>query len=1625
MLPHVAPEKTTAAERSAPPPRRGRLRRMFSTILGTLGLSAVFTCSLVVSLGLHLNLPPLRRIARHGVNRVLDNALEGKIVVEDFDRLSLGEVDIRSATAFDPVGRQTIHASGIKARFDLKGLIREAMDGAVYISIPLVQVDDVDVLLDRGEDGHLGVEKAFVPKTRKRTTTTSTTKRATAPKKVAILLEHIELSHAWAHGNVTAPRNLDADVTRLLAALRITQDKFTLDVEPTGVRERGLMPAEIAGNGDYHLHVDFTSPTTSPGQPVVIVPRMWTGFTGRAGNVEIVARASLEGQTVSASVEVPKAEPADLIKLVPGLPIQEKTAVRASIDGTYPLFDLDARLDVSPKEGDPASVSVTGKLDAREGPKVVLDVTATDVNPRAFRQDFPETSVDARARLAFAATPAPRFVVDASVEPTKLAGQTIPAIDAHAAFDHGELEARVTLHEPGAPTKAAVVIEGRELVRFETETTVSAFESMPRLAAPIAGSGRVKIRGAVRGQELDARVEGTVHSLAAAKGGVSLEDGRIEGHVRGPFDRLEMDAIVTGDHLRAGDNAADRVTVRAKGPLLTPTVNAHLEGGDVENLHASGHIDPKARAVRNVEVRLAREGEELHGKVAEVRAERGAVSARGLSLEGPGLGSLGGTLVVDNQEIVGTLAGKGIDLARLTRLFGMGKRTRGIADVDIHMARTNHGRKGHVKIDVKNATVAPMAGIEFPGTAASLNATFHDDRATLKASLRIDDHAKPGDDPATACEGTIAEVRVSDAEAALKGPLLAPSTWKKLTGKARVDAKDTRLDCVAKRLPLALLLTEVAGRLDASVSVERPEGQRFVSVKSLDLRTRGLKIAGPQMFGEDKPRWESRSMDIAVSGSLDGGTGATAAKIVLSDEAVLAELGANFDLDLRTLVDDPRRRLESIVKTKSALTLTVPKRTVQSLKSLPSVLHDKLPPFEGSFAINVTGSGTLEDPVLNAHVSAWQWGHLNADKQPSEWSLPVDLDVVANYKGKKAGLVTQVRRHGREIISVVGNADIDLPAVSIGAVEATPNFDVQATLTRVPLGRLPYFAARSIDAAVSGTIQLGQHQDNRTAKARLLIPTFRINNETALERAALALDLEPSTSEQGGTHSSFQIELAGKQGGRVDVAGYAGTIWSEVVPKIDERKPAGMSIRAHEFQLASLQPLVNGVFSKLGGILDGDLNVISTMYGDETQGHVESNMKLTNGLVHIPQIGQELKNAQLYIRSREQGSLHFDDIQAEGISGRIHGSAIAKMKGLSFQSATADFTIDNGEALPVTFEGVPIGQAYGKLGIVANKQPQQVDVLITIPEMHLALPASSSRAVQQLDPHPDIVLSHVVEPAKEPRQRGAMAWVTTIELGAIHIEGMGADLKLTSPKGASPRIELREEVRLTGDVQVVSGTFEVIGKKFEIERGLVRLREEEAGNPYVNVTARWDSPEGTRIYVDYAGVLKPITEQKLRFRSDPPLPQQAILAMILSGGSSESATEASTEASASATELAANVVGGEIASTQINAVLAQIAPLRGLSTRLGTSDSGRLRTTVAYELGDTVKAEASYEGLPNGSRLEGVHTEPNDVSSNPNRTEINIDWRFYRNWSLRGSFGFGGVNQQPSSGLDVLWQYRY
>ncbi|MDI1483151.1 translocation/assembly module TamB domain-containing protein [Polyangium sp. y55x31] len=1626
-----APADRDSPPKAAPPRRPGRVRRALATGAATLGLCGVFTGSAALAVVLHLDVGPFRRLARDVANQALGSLFEGKIVISEIDHLALDEVTVRSAVTLDPHGTEIIRAHDIHGSFDLVGFARASLfgTGERKLAFPHVRIEEAEVVLDRGPDQRLGIETAFklrpTPKKPKKPKKPGEAERA-AEQPTTVALERIEIGHAHVRGQVAPPRALDADVTRLLAAVHVGPRGVAVDVEQTGIRERTLAHVPLTGTVDYHLHIDTppeattTNAAPDPESPAAVM-RMWSSFAGRAGPVEVLARAKLEGAHVTAAVELPRAEPADLRLLAPGLPVRERVSARITLEGDAPSFEVEGRLDVSPTERSPGSVALRGKLDVSRGARLALDVTADDVDPRMFVEGLPGANVDMSARLVLDTNPALRLVAEARTEPMVVQEQAVPAADVHLVYDHDELEGRVTLHEQGAPTSGSFVVSPGGAVRFEAETFVASLEAAPRLRGPATGSARVHVQGAIQAGKIDARAVGSVHELHA-KGGVSLERGRVEGRIRGPFEKLDVEAAIEGEGLIAGGRSADKVTAHVRGPVTAPKVEAKLEGGDVGELEASARIETKEKSAREVALRLSREGERIEGKARRVALQGGALAIEGLTAEGPGVGSVEGTLAVDGRELTGKLKGEGVDLGRLGRLLDLDRNLRGLADVDVALTRTKDGRKGHVHLQVEDGTFS-AGGLPITGASGSLVATFDDARATMDGSFRLIDRDKTGAEDA--CNGSIAEVRISGAEGNLRGPLLDPATWSRLTGSARVDAPDWDLRCIARRLPVALVLSEVSGRLGTSFAIERPAGQRFVSVRDLDVRTRGLVVAGPVGFGEDKPAWESRTMDVAVTGSLNGATGATDVTLSLLDTATMVELATHVDLDLPTLVDDPKKRRASLLASRGTAELTIPRRTVRSLQTLPSVLRDALPPIRGAIALSASASGTLEKPAIRVNARGFGLAHDARTLGPSPWAFPVDVDATATYDASKATLRASVRKEARELALVEANADVDLAALRAGrAIE--PRGGARATLRDLPLELIPFFADRDIAGRVSGVLRFDQRGVDPEAAARIEVSGLELGSQSSFDRATLELSIGNPGGAKNPARGVAQLELVGRGGGRIDATGYAGVDWEGIVPHIDATRPADLLLKANRFRLAALTPLVSGTLSRLDGSLDGDLRVGLHRFGED-DGRIEANMEVRGGVFHVPQIGQEFKNTRVSIRTTDKGELRFDDLRAEGISGAVEGFAVVQMKGLAFQQAHGELRIDRDEELPVTFEGVPLGHAHGKIVLAAEKEGREVSLTVSVPALHLALPASSTRGVQSLDPNPDVAVSHALGPPKEERPKDALAYLFTFELGDIRIEGMGADLELTGGS-TPPRVALTDETRLSGDVEISRGSFEIVGKKFEIERGLVRLRPEEAGNPYVNVTARWDAPDGTRVFVDYVGDLKPITEQKLKFRSSPPMSQQAILSMILIGESPESKdtqSQATAQASPRATDVAAGVVGGEIASAQINAILSQIAPLRGLSTRVGTTEAGRLRTTVIYELGDTVTAQASYEGSPASSRLEGIQSPTGTTQGSENRTELNLDWRFKRNWALRGSFGFGGINQQPSSGLDLFWQYRY
>ena len=340
---------------------------------------------------------------------------------------------------------------------------------------------------------------------------------------------------------------------------------------------------------------------------------------------------------------------------------------------------------------------------------------------------------------------------------------------------------------------------------------------------------------------------------------------------------------------------------------------------------------------------------------------------------------------------------------------------------------------------------------------------------------------------------------------------------------------------------------------------------------------------------------------------------------------------------------------------------------------------------------------------------------------------------------------------------------------------------------------------------------------------------------------------------------------------------------------------------------------------------------------------------------------------------------------------------------------------------------MPLGNARGTIKIAAEKKDNQILATLSIPQLHLDLPADSARGVQPLDDNPQVSVSHRLGAGKEARAEDALAWKLIFDVGRVDVAGTNLDVAVSGSKTFPPTVELTDRARVSGDIELLpGGTLQFFGKQFSIEeKGLVRLRTEDTSNPYLNVTARWrGAPAGTSVFVEYIGVLQPITSEKLKFRSNPPLPQQQILAMLLGAGDTSGtfAGGVQTGVGPSAQQVAGGVAV-ELVQSQMNALLSGTV-FKGFSTQFSTNDDGTLRPGVAYAIGDKLHAAASYTTTTGGTSSTSTGSNlGGNASGVQSQTVLSLDWRFLPSWLLRGTAAVGG--DQPAGGLDILWQYRY
>jgi translocation and assembly module TamB len=366
-----------------------------------------------------------------------------------------------------------------------------------------------------------------------------------------------------------------------------------------------------------------------------------------------------------------------------------------------------------------------------------------------------------------------------------------------------------------------------------------------------------------------------------------------------------------------------------------------------------------------------------------------------------------------------------------------------------------------------------------------------------------------------------------------------------------------------------------------------------------------------------------------------------------------------------------------------------------------------------------------------------------------------------------------------------------------------------------------------------------------------------------------------------------------------------------------------------------LQPIVRESVSKLDGRVDGNLEL--DLAAGKTR--LGGQLVLREGVVQIPAIGQELRKIRARVDLEPGGAVYVRDVSARGLTGRVRASAAARLSGLSFVAARARVWIDDSEKVPLTIEGVSLGNAWGKLELEARASgPRQTTLDVDVSSFHLEMPRLGQRDLQSLDDAERIrigvqrnrrFVTLPLQPIEEEPEGEPSELVVRVDLGDDVWIRQGAMLRVKLDGDLVVR--LARETRIRGQIRISRGRLDVQGKMFEIVHGTITFDGKDPPDPMVSARARWESPDGIVVYADFSG---PVSSGKLSLQSVPALTQDQILALLLFG--TPDGTFGAGPAGEGGKAAAAVGIGGGVAAQSLNASLGRLTDL-DVTTRVDTS----------------------------------------------------------------------------------------
>jgi translocation and assembly module TamB len=1236
-----------------------------------------------------------------------------------------------------------------------------------------------------------------------------------------------------------------------------------------------------------------------------------------------------------------------------------------------------------------ASFDLAGPLTIGEETKAALRVDARAVDVHSIDAKAPTSRLDAAGEATFARHADGSMDATAGIDfaggpigPRRAPAARVDATLARAA--EGALRGDVTVvsRDPALPAKVtvrAVPKGGAFSLSFDATAQARRLDGIAWLGPIARGNAKVTAHGTV---DLDRR---TLSARAEASGdglerdGSHLDHASLVADIHGPMLTPAIDAELDADGATVSGIHAETVRLATRGPLSRSHAILEVAGGQFPEVRVEGDVSiGRVTSVRAIELQVAHGGPRLHVQVDEVTVGHGELRVQGANIEGLGAPArLSMTLSPDSVRIVAD--GRRLNLRRVGRLAHAEETLRGghlAFDADVAIDR--RGASGHVSLDLEDGAIGGLDGV-----GANLDAQLEGRGVTgaLRAAL--------GD------AGSV-EVTTEHLEIGGTGPIL--QSWRRAWGRANVDGH-VDLAKVAAMLPAGKLPGDATGDVTVHGRVWRSSMQDETLGVRLTASTSRLVISGKPASQGAAPPWTLQGIDARLDLRADGESGFTELDARLDDaHGQLARLDLKADaIPFGKVVGAPDVRDAALRAIAFNAQVVVPERSIDDLPDL--VQPDGT---SGKVEAKIDVHGPLDHLSFDGRVEASK-----LRTAASELSTALDLEAVTHYDGARA--TTQLVATARKKQIVEAAVVVDAPIADVLAAHGVDfpwTASAKAHVTSFPLQNLTTLDDRQVKGNLTGDVVIDDLHHDARGRAVFEVKSLEVG-DVAFPEATMTASIDDKELD-------VVTQIAQTDRGSLGASAHVGASWGDaLVPTLDPKSPLVLTVKADRFRAAAFLPLFGGALTELDGQVKADAK--ATLDPRDRTAHLAGVVKLTDGRFELASVGGEMRDATATLTFTPDGVITLSDAHAAGMSGRISAAATARLDSRGLYGANATIVVPKASALLLSVSGAQVGTVDGNVGVKVARvdERHELDVDVSIPTLHVQLPFQSTRDVQQLGPIAGVRIGHQtaagggfttvdLDPEKAApvtRAEGALAVVVTIELGHDVTVKRGGTLSATLE--GKPVITVTDTIRYSGQIQIVTGTLDVQGKQFEVEKGVVTFVGGDGTNPQVVLTASWTAEDGTKVYAEFVGPLK---TGKVTLRSEPALSQSQILSLLLFG-TVDNSQATSNDAQGDSAIRAAGAAGG--AATQpLNQALDQFG-LGGVQTRIDTST-----TNPRPEVEIPIARDISVQ-------LAVVLGQP-PIGTNQDKTYLTVDWRFARAWSMATTVG-----DAETTIVDLLWHYRY